>query len=159
MLCPFCQTENSRGSRLCAGCGNKLDGVVAAMPDTFVLAGRVSRLLAAILDVVLSIAFLVIGGLMSPIWGPFALFAFLILQMILLTIDGQTVGKKAAGIRIVKSSTGENGGFFINVLLRWVVSGILGIIPFYVLVDILFIFQNDRRCIHDMIAGTQVVKA
>ena len=54
--------------------------------------------------------------------------------------------------------TGENGGFVPNVLLRFIVNGLLWIIPLYGLVDILFIFRGDRRCIHDMIAGTQVVE-
>ena len=78
--------------------------------------------------------------------------------MVLLIKDGQTLGKKALRIRIVKMDTGENGGFVPNVLLRLIVNGLLGIIPLYGLVDILFIFRGDRPCIHDMIAGTQVVE-
>lgn len=91
----------------------------------------------------------------------FILFAFLIVfifQVMLLTKDGQTLCKKALGIRIVKMDSGENGGFVPNVLLRLIVNSLLGIIPLYSLVDILFIFGSDRRCIHDMIAGTRVVK-
>ena len=53
--------------------------------------------------------------------------------------------------------TGENGGFVPKVL-RLIVNGLLGIISLYGLVDILFIFRGDRPCIHDMIAGTQVVE-
>ena len=79
--------------------------------------------------------------------------------MVLLTKDGQTLGKHVLGIRIVKRDTGENGGFVRNVLLRFIFNRLLGIIPLYGLVDILFIFRGDRRCIHDMIAGTQVVNA
>ena len=67
------------------------------------------------------------------------------------------MGKKALGIRIVKMNTGKNCGFVPNVLLRLIVNGLIGISPFYGLVDILFIFRSDRRCIHDLIAGTQVV--
>ena len=33
----------------------------------------------------------------------------------------------------------------------------ISLVPFYRLVDILFIFREDRRCLHDLIAGTQVV--
>ncbi len=46
-----------------------------------------------------------------------------------------------------------------NVLVRMVLNGALGLIPFYSLVDALFIFRSDRRCIHDLIAGTVVVKS
>ena len=69
------------------------------------------------------------------------------------------MGKKAWGIRIVRMQTGANGGFVTNVLLRLIVNGLLGLIPLYGLVNILFIFRSDLRCIHDMIAGTQVVEA
>jgi len=80
-------------------------------------------------------------------------------QVALLTKEGQTVGKKALGIRIVKMDTGENGGFIPNVLLRLIVNGLIWAIPLYGLIDILFIFRSDRRRIHDLIAGTQVVDA
>ena len=40
----------------------------------------------------------------------------------LLSRDGQTLGKKALGIRIVKRDTGHNGGFVTNVLLRAVLN-------------------------------------
>ena len=92
----------------------------------------------------------------------FIIFAFLVVfiyQMVLLTKEGQTVGKKPLGIRIVKMDTGQNGGFVPNVLLRLIVNGLTGVIPFYGLVDILVIFRGDCRCIHDLIAGTQVVDA
>ena len=44
-----------------------------------------------------------------------------------------------------------------NVLLRGLVNGLLNIVPLYFLVDCGFIFREDRRCVHDMIAGTVVV--
>jgi hypothetical protein len=37
-------------------------------------------------------------------------------------------------------------------------NGLLGIIPFYGFVDVLFIFGQERRCLHDLIAGTRVVQ-
>jgi uncharacterized RDD family membrane protein YckC len=92
----------------------------------------------------------------------FIILAFLIVfsfQVVLLTKEGQTVGKKAMGIRIVKMNTGLNGGFVPNVLRRLITGVLLLVVPMYVLVDILFIFRSDRRCIHDLIAGTQVVDA
>lgn len=39
----------------------------------------------------------------------------------------------------------------------------IGSIPFLAalpsLIDVLFIFRKDRRCVHDLIAGTQVMRA
>jgi uncharacterized RDD family membrane protein YckC len=43
-------------------------------------------------------------------------------------------------------------------LLRSWLNTLIGIIPFYGLVDVLFIFREDKRCIHDLIAGTHVVQ-
>jgi uncharacterized RDD family membrane protein YckC len=108
-----------------------------------------------------------------------------LLQVFWLTSRGQTLGKLILGIRIVRMDTGKSGGFVTNVLLRIVVFnlvvflaflastfliGLLGvtgflavvfilIAPLLLLGDVLFVFTAERRCLHDMMAGTQVVKA
>ena len=125
----------------------------------FILDGFVYVIPPVILAVVTPLLVHGPGG--ETVSGVFIVVAILIVfvyQMVLLIKDGQTLGKKALRIRIVKMDTGENGGFVPNVLLRLIVNGLLGIIPFYGLVDILFIFRGDHPCIHDMIAGTQVVE-
>ena len=58
-----------------------------------------------------------------------SLLAIPIVQLVLLSKDGQTIGKKALHIRIVMVSTGQNGGFVHNVLLRAWLNGLIGIIP------------------------------
>ncbi len=80
---------------------------------------------------------------------------------------GQTLGKKAVGVKIVTTGTNQNGGFVVNVLKRGFLSGLpyflltllhplLGAL--YIWADILFIYRSERRCVHDMIAGTLVVQ-
>ena len=129
------------------------------IPASFGLAGRGSRLGAVIIDGLIGAVAYLILVFVAPALGLLALATIFIFQMVLLTKDGQTLGKKVLGIRIVKFDTGRNGGFVSNVLLRVIVNGLLGFIPFYSLVDALFIFRQDRRCIHDFIAGTQVIEA
>lgn len=98
------------------------------------------------------------GGAIAFI-GIMAILGIVAYQIYLLHTEGQTIGKRAANIRIVEVDSGENGGFVRNFLLREFVNGLLAFIPFYAIVDILFIFRDDQRCIHDHIAGTKVVKA
>ena len=43
--------------------------------------------------------------------------------------------------------------------LRNVVNMVLGIIPLYGIIDVLFIFGESRQCLHDKIADTIVIKA
>ena len=87
---------------------------------------------------------------------------YFIVQWVLLSKYGQAIGKKLVRIKIVKVGTGQNGGFIANVLLREWVNGILCALPYigelYQLIDVLFIFREDKRCIHDFIAGTHVVE-
>ena len=128
------------------------------LPASISLAGRGSRLGAALIDgVMYVIAYSLIFAI--PIVGLLALGAIIILQIVLLTKDGQTLGKKMLGVRIVEVDTGRNGGFVPNVLLRVIVNGLLGLIPLYGIVEVLFIFRQARRCIHDLIAGTHVIEA
>jgi uncharacterized RDD family membrane protein YckC len=131
---------------------------IAARGD---LAGRWTRLGAVLIDVVLLYCPIVVWQASSPeaagvligLWW----LIVLIVQVVLLTRSGQTVGKRLVGIRIVNKDTGQNGGFVPNVLLRGLVNGLLNVIPLYGLVDALFIFREDRRCLHDLIANTIVV--
>jgi len=92
-----------------------------------------------------------------------ALLILLGVQIYLLTTRGQTMGKKLIGIKIVNFDDESNPGFVKAFLLRMFVNGMIGAIPFvgaaYSLVDICFIFRADRRCLHDLLAGTKVVKA
>ena len=85
------------------------------------------------------------------------------IQIYLLSTRGQTIGKKLLGLRIVRIEDGSNPGFVKAFLLRSFVNGLIGAVPglgpVYSLVDLCFIFRDDRRCIHDLIAGTVVVKA
>jgi len=90
------------------------------------------------------------------------LLVLLIYNLVLLSTKGQTIGKKWLGIRIVTHPDCQKAGFVKAVLLRGFVNGIIGAIPLlgaiYSLVDIFFIFREDRRCVHDLLAGTQVIK-
>ena len=74
---------------------------------------------------------------------------------------GQTIGKRVMGVRIVDLN-GNVPSLVRVVGLRYVVLRLLANIPivgpFVGIVDALFIFRDDRRCLHDLIAGTRVVK-
>jgi uncharacterized RDD family membrane protein YckC len=85
-----------------------------------------------------------------------------IVQIWMLTVRGQTVGKRLLGIRIVRVEDDANPGFAHTVLLRSVIPVILRAIPVFGLgfwlVDVACIFRTDKRCLHDLIAGTKVVQ-
>lgn len=71
---------------------------------------------------------------------------------------GKTVGKLLTFTRIV-TCEGKVPGVLRGVVLRsWVNAIPSAFIPFYGLIDILFIFGNSRRCLHDFLAGTRVVQ-
>jgi uncharacterized RDD family membrane protein YckC len=82
-----------------------------------------------------------------------------ILQAINLSYFGQTFGKGLCKIKIVRITDGQNGGFGTNVVMRSFLGKILlHFIPLYSLVDFFMIFSEGRRCLHDRIAETKVVK-
>ena len=63
--------------------------------------------------------------------------------------------------QILDYETNEPAGFVKSFLLRMLVNRLIGGIPcvgpIYTIVDILFIFGEERRCLHDQLAGTYVV--
>ena len=152
---------------------NDSGGMPAEEPATE-LASPWVRLAAVIIDglivlglfIIVFLAGVVSFGLEGGLLGLLVLIpvylAVLIVQMILLAMRGQTIGKIILRIRIVDNVTGTHAGWARLILLRTLVQSIIASIPFigfiYALVDALFIFRADHRTIHDLIAGTRVDK-
>jgi Predicted membrane protein/domain len=94
----------------------------------------------------------------------------LIIQVLLLSTRGQSIGKMIAKVRVVRLD-GTKAGFVYAWLLREALITfcglILSLVPYigvffravFHLTDWCLIFRDDRRCLHDVIAGTQVIKA
>lgn len=143
-----------------------------------VLAGRWSRFGAQVLDNILLLASAIPGYVvffgqaaavassgsgseadvpMAGLWLILlGLGGFGIYNLVKLARTGQTVGKKIVGIRIVNNDDGGHPGGVRLIVMRAMVKGAIGILlgPLFA-----FIFREDRRCIHDLIAGTKVVEA
>jgi uncharacterized RDD family membrane protein YckC len=127
------------------------------------LATRPSRLGAVLLDslfMAIPYAIATTEALPAPVrlLGGLGMAALLVAQLSFLSRRGQTLGKRVLGIRVVLKETLTNGGFTVNVLKRGLLNGLLNFVPGYFLVDNLFIFREDRRCVRDHIAGTVVVR-
>ena len=161
--------------------------VASATQPEAVLAGRFERLAAQILNGLLFVPVLAVlfmggfGGVLDEVLGkhgepnPLAFFdapgfkpavalflCVLLAQIFFLSTRGQDIGKMALRIRIVKAATGKNGGFVPNFLVRSLINQVIYNFPIigqlYAVIDILCIFRSDRRCLHDFLAGTRVVK-
>jgi uncharacterized RDD family membrane protein YckC len=85
-----------------------------------------------------------------------------VINLYLLHQNGQTLGKKIVGTRIVMTD-GSRAGLARIFVLRMLAPGMIGWVPYigfpFGLADTLFIFREDRRCLHDLMAGTMVVVA
>jgi len=80
------------------------------------------------------------------------------ITLLLVARYGQTIAKRMLEIRVVRSD-GSQASLGRIFWLRNVVNGLLGVIPLYGLIDVLFIFGERRQTIHDLIADTIVVRA
>jgi uncharacterized RDD family membrane protein YckC len=147
--------------------------------DSGNLASRKLRLIGALVDgVVNGVVFapvLVFSGLLQQmIAGDLSagsallislsgVAVFLLLNGYLLATAGQTIGKRLVGTRIVNVSDERIPKLLTLVGARYGSTWLVGLIPgignAYGLIDALFVFREDRRCLHDLIAGTKVVNA
>ncbi len=87
---------------------------------------------------------------------------FLLVQGYLLQTRGQTIGKILLKIRIVGMKS-ERPGMIKLYLLRYFPFSLIAQIPvvggLLALINLLFIFGKEQRCLHDRLAGTRVVNA
>jgi uncharacterized RDD family membrane protein YckC len=151
--------------------------------DELELAGRLVRLGAAFVDAIIAslmiyvpaLVVLLATGAITGTYEPSAeidvnifaiagllclcgFIAWVWITALLVVRNGQTIGKRLLDIRVLRSD-GSQASLGRIFWLRNVVNWFLGVIPFYGLVDLLFIFGVRQQCIHDLIADTIVVKA
>jgi uncharacterized RDD family membrane protein YckC len=147
------------------------------------LAGRGSRLGAVIIDSVIIIPTFIGIAMITGFWDEIMprmasgiplslkenLIMFLVGQSIFLILNGsflanygQTIGKRVMKIKIVDME-GNNLGLIKLYSLRYLTFSLFSQIPvaggLISLVNILFIFGKERKCLHDRLAGTQVIQA
>ena len=143
------------------------------------LGGRGERLGAVIIDGLMMMAILlpamfmtgyfsgVMQGVkpsygMQMLWGVLGFVVFVVVQGYPLSESGQTWGKKLLKLKIVDLQ-GAKPDFLKLIAMRYGIGAVIQLIPIagsiYGLVDALFIFREDKRCIHDHLAGTRVVIA
>ena len=143
------------------------------------LAGRGRRLVATLIDMLLvpalTVLLVMITGVMehaeayrNSMWMLnvflLAVVSYLILNGYWLLTRGQTVGKRVMGVAIVATVSGKRAAFWKLVCIRAlffpllfvVISPVLALLP---IIDQGFVFRKNRRCVHDLAAGTSVVKA
>jgi uncharacterized RDD family membrane protein YckC len=147
------------------------------------LASRGNRFLGALIDglillpisfgagVVLGIALVASGVdpqgiqfsiIAAVVGGCLGAGAFLAVHGYLLATRGQTVGKMIMKTQIVSSDSGELLPLGTLILKRYVPLWVIASIPYVgglvALANVLAIFRENHKCLHDEIAGTKVIQ-
>jgi uncharacterized RDD family membrane protein YckC len=144
-----------------------------------ILASRWARLAGSLVDGIVSM--IILGPVMyftgfweramsgevpildTIIYGLLGLVVYLVLNGYLLSKHGQTIGKLVLGTKIISVETNEILPLWKVFVVRYLPLAVLAnlplIGPLIVMIDSLFIFRKDKRCVHDLIAGTKVIKA
>ena len=153
-----------RGARLLAASIDELILLGIALPMVFGAIPAIVTLVSGGTDPELidtgDIVRAMLGG-PGTIVTVIALIAWCVITAWLVAADGQSIGKRMVGIKVVRTD-GSRASFARIFLLRNVVNGLPNLLPYvgwlYQLVDPLLIYQESRQCLHDRIADTIVVR-
>ena len=142
-----------RGARLGAAIIDSIIlGIVVVVPMVFILGGF-SEYVSTINDSVFKWKF---------IMSVLGFMAFMLINGVFLARDGQSIGKKLVGIKIVRSD-GSKADLSVIVLRRMLPVYVAQWVPYAgplaQFADVLCIFRESRKCLHDDIADTKVVNA
>jgi uncharacterized RDD family membrane protein YckC len=158
-----------RGARLLAASIDELILLGTALPMLFGAIPTQAMLASMATDPALidtdQIESQIISGMLT---GPgivitvLALLAWCGITAWLVATNGQTIGKRMVGIKVVRTN-GSPASFARIFLLRNVVNLLPTLLPYIgllyqLVIDPIFIFQDSRRCLHDLIADTTVVR-
>lgn len=155
------------------------------MSETTVLAGRMRRLLATLIDAILvpslTIFLVMVTGVVedaedyrTQAWIGhvllLAILAYLLLNGYGLWRHGQTLGKRIMGVAIVAAAPAgdDTAGvmpapFWKLIVIRALFFPLLFVLPlpwlaWLPLIDQGLIFTRQRRCLHDLLSGTRVIR-
>jgi uncharacterized RDD family membrane protein YckC len=158
-----------RGARLLAATIDELlllavslPMIIGAMPAMVALAAGVvdGTADASSLDTMSVLRAMVRGP--GTIISVLALIAWCIITAWFVAANGQSIGKRLVGIKVVRTD-GSRASFARIFLLRNVINGLPNLLPYvgwlYQLIDPLLIYQESRQCLHDKLADTKVVRA
>jgi len=153
-----------RGARLLAASIDELILLGIALPMVFGAVPTIITLVSGGTDPELidtsDILRAMVGG-PGTIVTVVALIAWSVITAWLVAANGQSIGKRIVGIKVVRTD-GSRASFARIFLLRNVVNGLPNLLPYvgwlYQLVDPLLIYQESRQCLHDRIADTIVVR-
>lgn len=164
--CERCLTIGMSGQPLCRECQQRSPALaevgsrfVANLVDSFALfvpfvGALVAFAVAADIDEDKVGPAVAIGALCAL--GTLGVGAF---QFHLCAQSGQSLGKRLVRIRVVRTD-GSAASVWRVLLLRNLVPQLINAgCNLFGLVDALFIFSRERRCLHDLIADTLVIKA
>ena len=155
------------------------------MSNTVTLAPRWKRLLATLIDAVLVPVVTLVLVMLTNVaedaedyidnaWMLhillLAIVSYLLLNGYALWRRGQTLGKMLLGIMVAPAAVLKQADANAQPAPLWLLTMVrpwffallfVGIIPYFVwipLLDHVFMLRKDRRCLHDMIAGTVVIQ-
>jgi len=153
------------------GVGYVMD--LGSPPNAMNLADVGTRLIGSIIDGLLYLPVVIPGVVVAGLESGedpsplsialmmLGILALVTVQCYLITTSGQSIAKKILRIRIVRQD-GSPVNFVHGVVLRSWLMAFLTNIPLFGaiigLVDAVMIFGNERRCLHDRIASTDVIK-
>jgi uncharacterized RDD family membrane protein YckC len=155
------------------------------MSDGLFLAGRFRRLVATLIDAVLvpslTLVLVMIAGVVEDaedyvdnqwfVWVLLlAVVSYLLLNGYGLWRRGQTLGKQVMGVAIVPAAGVSDGQYGRTPAPLWKLICVralffpllfLSVVPWIAalpIIDQLLIFLKSRRCLHDLVCGTVVVR-
>lgn len=173
-FCSNCGKEISNQAIACPQCGHpgpghrsnplaELGGPVIA--TTYASYG--ARVGAFLIDAVLILVILAIFagiGIATSSAGPFFFvvmfgLASVVYKPLMEGSRGQTVGKMAVKIKVVRAADGGPIGYG-EAFLRWLIGTVIGVVPFGTFADLLWpLWDKHMQTLHDKVATTIVVPA
>lgn len=181
---PRCQHHPERQATPCSRCGDFVCDDCCGVRDDARLCGHCLEVAAPIADPGLrlgayvvnqlsysvpAVVLVALGSALPTEHGLLVGFGLAVLWSVCLTLvnlrllwrDGQSVGKRWLGVRILRDD-GTRATLTRLLGMRWFVPGALGMVPavgwIFSLANVLFVFSTSRRCLHDRIADTIVVE-